>query len=42
MKKLFAVMTSAVLALSLVGCGSKTSDKGGSTNTESSVSNADK
>ena len=42
MKKLFAVMTSAVLALSLVGCGSKTSDKGGSSSTESTVSNADK
>ena len=35
-------MTSAVLALSLVGCGPKTSDKGGSSNTESSGSNADK
>ena len=35
-------MTSAVLALSLVGCGSKTSDKGGSSSTESTVSNADK
>ena len=42
MKKLFAVMTSAVLALSLVGCGPKTSSTGGSSSTESTVSNADK